>query len=109
MPAVQRYDRDILNQLREWDELLSKNAGMNKSRSEKARKKKEKSAATDLVIAKNSQNPYPVYQMLLKSEKFTTHELIAAFEKLSEADLRLKSTRQSQKLVLEQAILDICR
>ena len=109
MPAVQRYDRDILNQLREWDELLSINAGMNKSRSEKAGKKKEKSAATDLVIAKNSQNPYPVYQMLLKSEKFTTYELIAAFEKLSEADLRLKSTRQGQKLVLEQAILSICR
>jgi len=73
------------------------------------RKKKKKPTPTDLVIAKNSQNPYPVYQMLLKSEKFTTHELIASFEKLSEADLRLKSTRQSQKLVLEQAILGICR
>ncbi|HUV78707.1 MAG TPA: hypothetical protein VMW06_11705 [Desulfobacterales bacterium] len=109
MPAVQRYDRDILNQLQEWDELLSKNVGMDKPRSEKGRKKKSSPTATDLVIAKNSQNPYPIYQMLLKSEKFTTHELIAAFEKLSDADLRLKSTRQSQKLVLEQAILGICR
>jgi DNA polymerase III delta subunit len=89
--------------------MLFKNAGMDKPRSEKVRKKKNKPAATDLVIAKNSQNPYPVYQMLLKSEKFTTNELIAAFEKLSDADLRLKSTRQSQKLVLERAILGICR
>ena len=109
MPAVQKYDRDILNQLQEWDDTLSKKKEMNKSRSEKVGKKKKKPTATDLVIAKNSQNPYPVYQILLKSEKFTTNELIAAFEKLSEADLRLKSTRQSQKLVLEQAILGICR
>ena len=109
MPAVQKYDRDILNQLQKWDDTLSKKKEMNKSRSEKVGKKKKKPTATDLVIAKNSQNPYPVYQMLLKSEKFTTNELIAAFEKLSEADLRLKSTRQSQKLVLEQAILGICR
>ena len=109
MPAVQKYDRDILNQLQEWDDTLSKKRGVNKSRSEKVGKKKKKPAATDLVIAKNSQNPYPVYQILLKSEKFTTNELIAAFEKLSEADHRLKSTRQSQKLVLEQAILGICR
>ena len=98
MPAVQKYDRDILNQLQEWDDTLSKKRGMNKSRSEKVGKKKKKPAATDLVIAKNSQNPYPVYQMLLKSEKFTTNELIAAFEKLSEADLRLKSTRQVKNL-----------
>ncbi len=109
MPAVQSYDRNILNQLQEWDDMLSKNAGMDKPGSEKGRKKKRKPTATDLVIAKNSQNPYPVYQMLLKSEKFTSHELIAAFEKLSAADLRLKSTGQSQKLVLEQAILGICR
>ena len=109
MPAVQKYDRDILNQLQEWDDTLSKKKEMNKSRSENVGKKKKKPTATDLVIAKNSQNPYPVYQILLKSEKFTTNELIAAFEKLSEADLRLKSTRQSQKLVLEQAILGICR
>jgi len=109
MPVVQIYDRDILDQLREWDGMLLKNADMDKPRSEKVRKKKPKPAATDLVIAKNPQNPYPVYQMLLKSEKFTTDELIAAFEKLSEADLRLKSTRQSKKLVLEQAILGICR
>ncbi len=109
MPAVQKYDRDILNQLKEWDDKLSKKVGIKKSRSEKVRKKKKKPTASDLVIAKKSQNPYPVYQMLLKSEKFTTHELIAVFEKLSEADLRLKSTRQSQKLVLEQAILGICR
>jgi DNA polymerase-3 subunit delta len=109
MPAVQIYDRDILDQLREWDGMLLKNVGMDKPRSEKVREKKPKPVATDLVIAKNSQNPYPVFQMLLKSEKFTTDELIAAFEKLSEADLRLKSTRQSKKLVLEQAILGICR
>jgi len=109
MPAVQEYDRDILNQLQEWDELLSKNGETKPSGSEKVRKKKKKPPATDLVIAKNSQSSYPVYQMLLKSEKFTTHELMAAFEKLSEADLRLKTTRQNPKLVLEHAILSICR
>ena len=109
MPAVQSYDQDILNQLKEWDDLLSKDVGLNQSRSKKSKKKKTTSATADLVIAKNPQNPYPVYQMLLKSEKFTTHDLIVALEKLSEADLRLKSTGQNQKLVLERVVFRLCR
>ena len=47
--------------------------------------------------------------MLLKSERFTMDELIAVFESLSQADLRLKSTGQSHRLILEKAIFFICQ
>lgn len=66
-----------------------------------------KKVATDLVMAKNPKSPYPVYQTLLKSEKFTREELILALEKLSDADLKLKSTGTDPGLILEKALFDI--
>jgi DNA polymerase-3 subunit delta len=59
------------------------------------------------VIVKNPNNPYPVYQMLKKSERFTKQELLAALNHLSEADLRLKSTGQNPRMVLEDMIFRI--
>ncbi|MGD9334477.1 MAG: hypothetical protein PVJ50_05765, partial [Desulfobacterales bacterium] len=71
--------------------------------------KKKTSPVTDLVIARNPRNPYPVYQMLLKSERFSTDELIAVLESLSQTDLSLKSTGQNPKLLLQKLILFICQ
>ncbi len=109
MPAIQAYDRELLNQLEAWDGVMLKSAGANDERIPKGGPKKKRKPVTDLEIVKNPKNPYPVYQMLLKSERFTTGDLVAAFECLSQADLRLKSTGQRPKLILEEAILRICR
>ena len=109
MPAIQTYDRNLLNQIEEWDSMLSKDVDRDNQSPKKKDAKKKSKPVTDLVIVKNPKNPYPVYQMLLKSEMFTTDELIAALESLSQADLRLKSTGQQPKLVLEEAIFRICR
>lgn len=109
MPTIQAYDRELLNQLEAWDSMMLKNAGGDDQKFHNGGIKKKPKPVTDLVIVKNPKNPYPVYQMLLKSEGFTTDELVAAFECLSQADLRLKSTGQRPKLILEEAILRICR
>ena len=97
MPESKEYEKDLLTQLKDWESMRSKNVN--------AAKKKP---AVDLLIAQNPNNPYPVYQMLLKSEMFTTDELIATLESLSQSDLRLKSTGQKPRLILEKAILSIC-
>jgi len=109
MPAIQAYDADLLGQFETWDQMLSKGTGKNNQRSKSKNAKKKSRPHTDLVIVKSSKNPYPVYQMLLKSEMFTTDELIAVFESLGQADLRLKSTGQKPKLILEKLIFFICQ
>lgn len=109
MPSIQAYDADILGQFETWDRMLSKGTGKDNQRLKKKGSKKKSRPVTDLVVAKNTKNPYPVYQMLLKSERFTMDELIAVFESLSQADLRLKSTGQSHRLILEKAIFFICQ
>jgi DNA polymerase-3 subunit delta len=108
MPSIQAFDRDLLKQLETWDSMISKDADKDNQGAMKKGEKKRSKTDTDLVIAKNPNNPYPVYQMLLKSEMFTTDELIATLESLSQSDLRLKSTGQKPRLILEKAILSIC-
>ena len=109
MPAIIEHDADLLNQIAEWENLNAKDADSEAGKSKKKGTKKKSAWATDLLIVKNPNNPYPVYQLLLKSDKFTKETLILAFEALSEADRRLKSTGQNPKLILEDAILKICR
>jgi len=109
MPAIQAYDADLLGQFETWDQMLSKQTGKDNQRSKIKKSEKKSRTVTDLVIAKNPKNPYPVYQMLLKSEMFKTDELIAVFESLGQTDLRLKSTGQKPKLILEKLLLFICQ
>ena len=109
MPAIQAYDADLLGQRETWDRTLSKHTGKDDQPSKNKNKKKKTRPVTDLVIAKNPRNPYPVYQMLLKSERFTMDELIAVLEMLSQTDLSLKSTGRNPRLLLEKLILFICQ
>lgn len=109
MLAIQAYDADLLGQFETWDQMLSKQTGKDNQRSKNKNAKKKSRPITDLVIAKSLKNPYPVYQMLLKSEMFTTDELIAVLESLGQTDLRLKSTGQKPRLLLEKLIFFICQ
>ncbi|UCD32502.1 MAG: hypothetical protein JSV38_00955 [Desulfobacterales bacterium] len=108
MPAIQAFDNDLLNELTTWDRNLANDIDPDDQGKKKKRSKKKHKPDTDLIISKQPQNPYPVFQMLLKSENFTTKELIAVLEVLSQADLQLKSTRQSPKLILEDVVFRIC-
>jgi DNA polymerase III subunit delta len=109
LPAIQTYDRELLSRFEEWDKMLLKDVNRDHEHKEKKRTKKTGNTITDLVVVKNPKNPYPVYQMLLKSEKFSTRELLDAMEHLSQTDVKLKSTRQAPKIILEEAIFKICR
>lgn len=97
MPAIKEYDKDLLSRLEDWESMLSKNVKANKRK-----------LSADLLVAQNPNNPYPVYQMLLRSERFTTNELIEDLKSLSEADLRLKSIGGNPKIILEKVIFHIC-
>ncbi|MEJ2656786.1 MAG: hypothetical protein P8012_06265 [Desulfobacterales bacterium] len=105
MAAVQSYNKELLNQIEQWNDMLSGDRNGNVKETKKRKEKKKHMPVTDLEIANN---PYPVYRLMLSSEKFAKKELVEALEYLSQADIRLKYTKQKPKTVLEEAILRIC-
>jgi DNA polymerase-3 subunit delta len=110
VPAIVEYDRKLMDQLDKWQTMLNAEAISQTTGSPKKKLKKTKNkATTDLLIAKNPKNPYPIYLLLKKSDGFSQDKLISAVEVLAEADKKLKTSSQSPKLVLEKAILSVCK
>jgi len=58
----------------------------------KARKGKRPKCPPICSSLETRANPFPVYQVLKKSERFSREDLLRALEALSEADIRLKSS-----------------
>jgi len=99
MPAIEAFDNHTREQTGLWEMPATEPAG-------KGRGSKKKTA--EIVLAANPSSSYPVYQTLLKSEKYSLQELVAALAHLNRDDLRLKSTGQDAALTLKKTILDIC-
>jgi DNA polymerase-3 subunit delta len=97
---IEAYDRKLIDQIQSWYEESAE--------SEKETKKKKKKHSTDLIVARNPQNAYPIFLTLIKAAAFAEPELLHALECLSEADIRIKTTGQNPKIVLEAAIFCIC-
>jgi len=104
MPEVQAYDRQILDRLRSWEERLLSESGKAPGGS----KKKKGKPATDLIVARNPNNAYPVYQTMLKADGYSGRELLMALACLARADVQLKTTGRKPKIVLESAVFSIC-
>jgi DNA polymerase III subunit delta len=99
MPDIAAFDRQIRDTSQGWQ---SSSEEMNKG------KVGNPKGGHDIVLAPNANNPYPVYQTLLKSEKYSQEELLRAMALLNQADLRLKSSGQDAGLVLSKTVMDIC-
>jgi DNA polymerase-3 subunit delta len=109
IPAIIEYDRRLLDHLGDWQAVHDEGANSQKSGIRPTRKKKQTKPTTDLLIAKNPKNAYPIYQLFKKSARFKKEELINAFDTLHAADKKLKTGGQNPKLVLEKVILEICQ
>ena len=109
MPLIKKYDTALLQKIEDWGKILLKDVDTGDQKDQKKKRKKKSKSVTDILIAKNPNNPYPVYKIMQKSVKFSKKDLLASMEHLSEADLRLKSSGQNQKLILEEAIFFICQ
>lgn len=101
IPAIVKYDEELIVKMAFYQEAV-------KGRFDSPDLKKKKKPATDLIVVKNPNNPYPVFQQFLKSKKYSKQDLCTAFETLSAADVKLKTTGQSPSVVLEEAIFKIC-
>jgi len=99
MPAIVAHDKAARDESCAWQEI---------TRETSSGQRKGKKAASPIALAVNPKSPYPVYQILLKSEKFSLQELTDAMLKLNQADLNLKSSGHDHTMVLKRLIVDIC-
>ncbi|SLM27719.1 HolA (modular protein) [Desulfamplus magnetovallimortis] len=103
MPHVVKADEELVRTLNEWENDL---APVNSDGDEP---KKQKKISTDLIIAPNPKNTFPVFQMFLKSDRFSLDEIVSIFTELAELDYQLKSSSDNDPLILLEAlILRIC-
>ena len=107
IPSVVAYDQSLLKMLEGW-ENSNLNSVDNDIDSKQDKAKKKRKISTDLLLARNPKNAYPVFQLLKKSEQYSAAELIAAVGYLNEIDMQLKTAGQNPKLALERLILRIC-
>jgi DNA polymerase-3 subunit delta len=101
MPLIQTHDTALKELLADWDRSLSGDE-------EVAGESKKRPAGSDLMIAPNPNNAYPVYKLMQKAVTFHTAELLDALKVLGRADMYLKSSGQPPKSILVDAILKIC-
>ncbi len=107
MPSVLEYDHSLQQAIEKWEQVgLRPEAAVTDAA--RGKKKKKRKIQTDLILARNPKNGYPVYQLLKKSAHFTKNELITAVDLLNETDVQLKTSRQDPKLVLDRLVLKIC-
>ncbi len=98
--AVQEADGDLTAMVNAWHGLLNPTS---------AGQKKQAVASSDLVLAKNPKSPFPVFQTLKKADHFSLEELMATMVDLSDIDLRMKSTGQDPRILLEAFLIGLCR
>ncbi|MFZ0613239.1 MAG: hypothetical protein WAM73_13455, partial [Desulfobacterales bacterium] len=62
LPVVQQFDAELVGQIQRWNDAVSGADREEATSSPKKGAKKKKPPATDLLIVRNPNNPYPVYQ-----------------------------------------------
>ncbi|MBF0101524.1 MAG: hypothetical protein HQK77_11515 [Desulfobacterales bacterium] len=97
VPAIQTYDQSVLEHVDASHCVLQ----MNKTGSF-IKKKLSQKMLGDCLIGFNRKSWYPIYQLMLRSERFTQQELIHAYLELQHVDVKLKSTQ----IGLHQSILE---
>lgn len=105
IPRIQAYDSAMLEELDRWESRLT-----GQTESAQTRKPKKSAAAkTDLLVAKDPKNPYPIFKLLQSAATFSAESLLEAIDLLGKTDLQLKSSRLPHRLILENVIISICR
>ncbi len=101
MPLIQKHDTALKEALAEWERSLEGEAAA-------ANESKKRVAGTDLLIAPNPNNAYPVYKLMQRAVTFRAEELLDALKTLGQADGYLKSSGQPSRSILTDSILKIC-
>ena len=107
LPAIVSHDRQLMQCVEQWRHQL-KNTGDPDTGGAGGDKRYVGKAGSDLSIAPQPKNPYPVYQLFKKSELFSLDTLRQAVEYLARADRRIKRGSENKQLILEKLVWNIC-
>lgn len=94
-----RFQQQVLPEVRRYDESLTAAVSREGAPEHKS----------DLLLYPGGRSPFPLFKLLQKAERFTRSELEDALVALYQADRRLKTSGQNGRLILEHALLGICR
>ena len=97
--AVQDADEKLTTLVQVWESVLNPSSGT---------KKRKTTASSDLILVKNAKSPFPVFQTLKKADHFSLDALRSAMIDLSDIDLRMKSTGQDPRTLLEAFLIRMC-
>ncbi len=115
LPVLKAHDRILVDRLDQWEKQLhfdSESVEKPAEKKEQKHARSEKKSAnprSDILLSKQLVNPYPVYSLMKKAERFSIKELIEAIRSLDQANLSLKSSSLNPEYILEKMILDICK
>ena len=109
LPQIQKFDSELLEKLRHWQDNDDRMDIREANQIKKSRNEKKAPLKTNLLIAKNPHNLYPIFKLFLNSENYTSYDLYQAYESLSQADLLIKSGAENKRLALEKVIMKICK
>jgi len=101
MPQVKQHDQALNKKLEAWQERESLVVAGKKG------KKKKKKISTDLLIAPNPNNPYPVYKLFQKAHSISMEHIVSSLTYVRDADVMLKSSRQQPEAILDWAVIRI--
>ncbi len=102
------FKQGVLNQIIDRDKQVQLIIKEQEASVEKEKGKKKKAVSNDLLLAPNPKNPYPVYQVFLKSENFSLLVLNQALVFLSDLDYALKTSAIDAKAHIESFIIQFC-
>ncbi len=96
LPQIVDRDRKTMKNIEEREQYLTGSAP------------KKKDLPTELFLAPNPKNAYPVFQTFLKSENFSLTELCEVLLFLSDLDYDLKSSQKDARTQIENLIIKLC-
>ena len=110
MPRIQDHDAALKALENKWAEaLMPEIHGEGSPKANKKGNRRKKGVKTDLLIAPNPKNAYPVYLMMKKAELFSKKELRDGYTGTLEADRAIKSGAHQPRQVLEWVVLQLTR
>ena len=103
LPAMAAFDQDLAGAYSAWCDRLEGEEAEGKKKSKKNK------PPEDLLAAANPKNAYPLFLSLGKADNFRMEELTDFYLLLGEADMTLKRSSRSPKMIIEELLLKICR
>lgn len=98
--AIQADDAACTALVEEWDAI--------RTPPDTSKKKKQQAGTTDLMLVKNPNSPFPVFQLLSRASRFSFSELSEAVIALSQTDRAMKSTGQDPVSLMEAFLIRFC-